>query len=167
MIGAIVLALVALWLALTLAYQYTPVQTALGRIDPFKFIPSWAFFAPRPASRDTQIVVRDLFPDGRFGPWAPVCFFPQRRLLHLLWNPAKRPRKILQDAAKSVKRTRRWARSEGVVQCSLPYLVILHYALRKYRHSIDAVAMQFAIVETSGRDHRRLWMTFLSQLHRL
>lgn len=165
--GAVVLILVMLWLVLTLAYQYTPWQAAIGRLDSFKFIPSWAFFAPKPANSDNHVVVREIRRNGTLGPWTPICYFPNRSLFQLIWHPSKRPLKIVQDAAKSIRRTRRWSHSEGVVQCSLPYLLILHYALRRYSCGPDAVALQFAVVETSGREERRIWITFLSDFHKL
>jgi hypothetical protein len=70
----------------------------LGRWDVFKLLPSWSFFAPSPANRDSHIVVRDLLHDGTLSAWSPVSRFPSRDLLHVIWHPAKRPRKILRDA---------------------------------------------------------------------
>jgi hypothetical protein len=166
-IGPLVCIVVVLWLILTLAYQYDRVQVAIGRLDPFKLLPSWAFFAPNPAYRDLHIVVRELRANGTLGPCTPICFFPDRSLGHLFWNPAKRPRKILQDAVQSMKRFRRWSASEKVLQCSLPYLLILHYVTTQYSRGPDAVAVQFAVIETSGWEDRRIWITFLSGFHRL
>lgn len=158
---------VAAWLLATLAYQYSPVQEAVARLDPFKLLPSWAFFAPHPAYHDYHLIVRELRRDGTLGPCTPVGRFPDRRLADLLWNPAKRPRKILQDAMQAIKRLRRWSASEEVVQCSLPYLLLLHYAGTQHACGADAIALQFAVVESSGRNERRLWISFVSGFHRL
>ncbi|NML43203.1 hypothetical protein HHL11_05535 [Ramlibacter sp. G-1-2-2] len=165
--GVIACVLVAAWLLATLAYQYSPVQVAVARRDPFKLLPSWAFFAPHPAYRDYHLVVRELRRDGTLGPCLPVGLFPDRRLADLVWNPAKRPRKILQDAMQAIKRLRRWSASEQVVQCSLPYLLLLHYASTQHACGPDAIALQFAVVESAGRDGRRLWISFVSGFHRL
>lgn len=165
--AAVACVVVLLWLLVTLAYQYSPVQVAIGRVDPFKLLPSWAFFAPRPAYHDAHLVVRELRRNATLGPCTPVGSFPDREPLHLLWNPAKRPRKVLQDAMQAVKRLRRWSASDEVVQCSLPYLLLLHYASRHYRCGPDAIALQFAVVETTGSGERRLWISFVSGFHRL
>lgn len=165
-IGPIAIGMVVLWLVATAAHQYVPFQRVLGRLDPLKLLPSWRFFAPNPANRDSHIVFRDIHSDGTVSGWRPVCFFPTRHILQLVWHPAKRPRKILRDAAKSIKQTRRAALSKGVVQCSLPYLIVLHYCLAQHARATNAVARQFAIIETSGREDRRIWITFISEFHR-
>jgi hypothetical protein len=158
---------VSVWLLATILYQLAPFQGRIGRLDGLKLLPSWSFFAPSPANRDSHIVVRELLSDGALSAWSPVCFFPSRSLLDLLWNPAKRPRKILRDAAKSIRHTARRSLSRNVVQCSLPYLVILHHCLMQRSRAQSAVAVQFAVVDTSGREERRLWITFISEFHRL
>jgi hypothetical protein len=167
LLGGLACALVVLWLALSLAYQYGPVAEAIGRVDPFKLLPSWAFFAPNPTYRDEHLLVRELRRDGTLGPCTPLDGFPDRRPLHLAWNPAKRPRKILQDAVQSVKRLRRWSASEQVVHCSLPYLLLLHHVRMRHACSPAAVALQFIVVESSGGNERRLWISFVSGFHRL
>jgi hypothetical protein len=166
-IGPIAVGLVILWLLATIAFQHAVFQRILGPWDVFKLLPSWSFFAPSPANRDSHIVVRDLHRDGALGAWSPVSRFPSRSLLHLIWHPEKRPRKILRDASKSIKTTCRRSASKGVVQCSLPYLVVLHYGLKRNPPEADVAARQFAIVETSGREKRRLWITFISDFHRI
>jgi hypothetical protein len=165
-VGPVAVGLVVLWLLATIAYQYAPFRMGVGRFDVFKMLPSWSFFAPRPATRDSHIVVRDLLLDGTISAWRPVSFFPTRAMLQLIWHPAKRPRKILRDASKAIKLTRDRAASKDVIQCSLPYLIILHYCNSQIPRAWDAIARQFAIVETSGRAGRRIWITFISEFHR-
>lgn len=165
-VGSIAIGLVLLWLLGTIAYQLSAFRRVLGRFDGSGIFPSWSFFAPSPATRDSHIVVRDLFLDGTVGAWAPVSFFPTRTALHVIWHPAKRPRKILRDASKSIRLTRRHSVSNGVVQCSLPYLLILHYCIARHSRAGNAIARQFAIIETSGREDRRIWITFISEFHR-
>ncbi|WP_128597445.1 hypothetical protein [Paraburkholderia kirstenboschensis] len=163
--GLIAVGLVLLWLVATVLYQYAAFQGILGPWDVFKLLPSWCFFA-HPATRDSHLVLRDLLRDGTVTTWIPLSNFPSRRLLHVVWHPAKRPRKVLRDAAKIIKLTRSRSESKGVVQCSLPYLVILHFCMRQCPLDDHVVARQFAIVETSGRDARRIWITFISEFHR-
>lgn len=166
-LGIVACAVVVLWLLATLAYQYSPVQVAIERRAPFKLLPAWAFFAPNPAYHDYHLVVRELRRNGTLGPCTPIGASPDRRLSHLIWHPAKRPERVLQDAMQSIKRLRRWSASDQVVQCSLPYLLLLHYATTQYRCGPEAVAMHFIVVETSGRDEKRVWISFVSGFHRL
>jgi hypothetical protein len=165
-VGPVAIGMVVLWLLATIAYQYAPSRPTLGRLDMFKLLPSWSFFAPYPATRDSHVVVRDLLRGGAVTAWRPIYSFPTRTLGQVIWHPAKRPRKILRDASKSLKITRDRSTSKGVVQCSLPYLLILHYCQVQPRPAQEAVARQFAIVETSGREGRRIWIAFISEFHR-
>lgn len=165
--GQIACALVATWLLLTLAYQYIPLQTAIARIDAWQLLPSWAFFAPQPAYHDAFLLVRELNRDGSLGALRVVCGPTQRRWFDALWNPDKRPQRVLQDAAQSVRRLRRWAGSEEVVLTSIPYLLLLHHATRGCPRDKGARALQFIIVETSGREEKRIWISFVSGFHRL
>ncbi len=167
LVGSIAVGVVLIWLLATIAYQNSPLRPLLARFDVFKILPSWSFFAPNPATRDSHIVIRDLLIDGTLSAWRPISFFPRREMLHVVWHPAKRPRKILRDASKSIKLTHRRSNSKGVVQCSLPYLIILHYCNLQGPRAWNAVARQFAVVETSGREGRRIWITFISGFHRL
>lgn len=158
---------VVAWLLATLVYQYSPVQVAVDRHDPFKVLPSWAFFAPNPAYHDYHLLVRELRRDGSFGPCVAIGKYAERRLTHAIWNPAKRPQRVLLDAMQAIKRFRRWSASEDVLQCSLPYLLLLHHAILHYQRGADAAALQFVVAETSGRDGKRIWIAFVSGFHRL
>jgi len=166
-LGIAAVAVVTLWLIASALYQFGAFRRTLSRLDLLEVLPSWSFFAPHPATRDSHVVIQDLREDGTLSGWQTLTNLPPRRLRDLVWNPTKRPRKILRDAGKAVQRTRRHSGSEGVVQCSMAYLVILHYCLHSRPHDRSAVARQFAIVETSGRQDRRLWVTFISIFHRL
>jgi hypothetical protein len=166
-VDSVAVGLVVLWLLLSIMHQVASLQSWLGRWDVLNLLPSWSFFAPSPANRDSHVVVRDLLADGTLGRWESASVFPPRLLSHLVWHPEKRPRKILRDAGKAIRITRRHATNDEVVQCSLPYLVVLHHCIKGHAPGSNAVARQFAIVETSGREDRRLWITFISQFHPL
>ncbi len=166
-VGAAACGLIVLWLLVTLAYQYDPLQVAVERRVPLKLLPSWAFFAPHPAYHDYWLVARELRRDLTLGPCTAIGSFDERRLLHVVWNPSKRARRVLQDAMQSIKRLRKWSASDQVVQCSLPYLLLLHHVTAQYACGPDAIAVQFAVVETSGRDGKRVWISFVSGFHRL
>src|SRR5436305_14853778 len=96
-LGLAPVGLVLIWLLATILYQWKFFRTFLGRIDLFKLLPSWSFFAPNPATRDSHIVIRDLLRNGTTSVWRPVSAFPTRAVRHVIWHPAKRPRKILRD----------------------------------------------------------------------
>lgn len=164
--GFLAVAVVLLWLVATLAFQHATLRGVIGPWDVFKVLPSWSFFAPNPATRDSHLLVRDLLRDGTLTAWAPIASFPSRSLLHIVWHPEKRPRKILRDAAKAIRLTRSRSSSKGVTQCSIPYLVILHFCMTRHPFPANVLARQFATVDTSGRDNRRIWITFISEFHR-
>lgn len=165
--GPIACALVGTWLLLTLVYQYSPLQARMAWMAAWQLLPSWAFFAPKPAYHDVFLLVRALREDGSVGAFRLVRGPIERTWLHALWNPEKRPQRVFQDAAQSVRRLRRWAASEDVVMTSLPYLLLLHHAVRHCQRDRGARALQFIIVETSGREEKRLWISFVSGFHRL
>jgi hypothetical protein len=167
LVGVAACVVVVAWLLATLVYQHSPVQVVIDRKAPFKLLPSWAFFAPNPAYHDYHLLVRELRRDGSLGPCVAISEPADRRLTHLIWNPAKRPQRVLQDAMQAIKRLRRWSASEEVVQCSLPYLLLLHHATAQHQRDPDATALQFVVVETSGRDGKRIWISFASGFHRL
>jgi hypothetical protein len=165
--GLIACALIGAWLLLTLAYQYFPFQATLARRDAWHMLPSWAFFAPRPTYHDPYLLVRDLRADGSLGALRIVRGPSERTWLHPLWNPDKRAQRVFQDAAQAIRRLRRWAACEDVVLASLPYLLLLHDAVRHLERDSGVQARQFIIVETSGREEERLWISFVSGFHRV
>jgi hypothetical protein len=162
-LGYIPIVIVSFWLFGTILYQHSFFRQHLGKYDPLKLLPTWSFFAPRPASRDSHIVIRDLLHNGQTTNWITLSCFPNRRLLHTIWHPAKRPRKVLRDASKSIRIYSDTA-SPDLVQYSLQYILLLHFCTQFPRLE-NAVARQFAIVESSGRQDRRLWITFISGFH--
>ncbi|WFU81704.1 hypothetical protein QA645_02845 [Bradyrhizobium sp. CIAT3101] len=163
-LGTTAIGLVGIWLVLTLAYQYKPLGSKMGRFDYLRLLPSWTFFAPNPATRDYHLVVRDKLSDGNLTDWAEVAIVERRRQLDVIWHPAKRRRKILSDAAQSIKLLNRNVNTQAV-QHSLPYLIILHYCMKHHPLPPSTVARQFGFVETSSRSDRKLWLSYLSDLH--
>lgn len=157
---------VALWLIATLAYQYKPFAKRLIKIDPFQLLPRWTFFAPNPSIRDAHLLVRYELSDQSLGRWHTVPFAGPRRPLDCVWNPNKRARKVLSDATQSLKvmRARKW--SHANLQCTLPYLLLLRYCWARSERPDDAVSYQYAIVETSNRENRAIWLAFVSAFHR-
>ncbi len=164
--GTAAVVLVVIWLLLTLAYQYKPIGRKMGRFDFCRLLPSWTFFAPSPATRDYHLLIRDQLSNGELSDWCEVTMAQPRGKFDGIWHPAKRRRKILSDAAQSIKLLNRETES-SVVQHSLPYLLILHYCVTQHARSASSEARQFAFVETSGIKDRKLWVTFISKFHPL
>lgn len=165
--GSIACVFVVVWLMATVLNQISRFQAWLARRDPYNLLPSWAFFAPNPGYHDYHLLARELRRNGSLGPCIAITELPERRHWHAIWNPAKRSQRALQDAMQAVKRLRRWSKANAVVQSSLPYLLLLHYVLTEYPASSDATALQFIVVETTGREGKRVWISFVSGFHRL
>lgn len=163
--GLIAFGIVGFWLALTLPYQYTPWSRRLSRMDLFGLLPRWTFFAPNPATRDLHLVVRDKLKSGVLTGWREIQFSEPRNVLEALWHPSKRPRKAVGDAAHSLKAIAR--EREMWLPGSLPYLMILNCCLNGAPTTKNVIARQFAIVETTGRKDRILWILYSSQFHPL
>ncbi len=165
-VDLLAIALVSAWLVATMAYQHPRLRPRLSRFDPFRLLPAWSFFAPHPVTRDNHVVVRGVLEDGTVTPWCNATRFPARSWRDAVWNPSKRPQKVLRDASRSLKIMRGRSGSPAAVECSLAYLLVLH-ACRVQPAVRDAVALQFAIVETSGHQDRAMWITFVSRVHPL
>jgi hypothetical protein len=157
---------VLIWLIATLAYQYRPFAKRLVQIVPLQLLPRWTFFAPNPAVRDSHLLIRYELSDGSFGRWHTVPFAGPRSPLDCVWNPTKRPRKVLSDATQSLKVIRARNRSIANLQCTLPYLLLLRHCWSRPERPRDAISYQFAIVETSNRENRAIRLAFVSGLHK-
>lgn len=128
-------------------------------------LPRWTFFAPNPATRDLHLVVRDRLLSGELTEWEELEYAPERGNFDAVWHPGKRSRKAVTDAAQSLKMIVR--RNVMWVPGSLPYLVILNMCVHGVPRKLQATARQFALVETSGRVDRQLWIVYSSQFHPL
>jgi hypothetical protein len=91
-------------------------------------IPSWSFFAPRPADRDQAVFYRDRDDTGGLSPWRELPVSTRYKgLAAILWNPDSRPKKAISDA---VSHLLRLAPRSGPVPdhivLSVPYLLLLN-----------------------------------------
>lgn len=168
MLSAVFLAILGLWLLLTILAQFHPspwVRWVQAR-DALTLIPDWSFFAPEPIAGDLQILYRDLLFDGQLTPWKEVTFH-NASLLRAIWNPEKRRRKtsvttatlLLQQVARHPNRRELFV--------SLPYLVTLMQVMTMPCSNASA-SRQFLIVHTFGsHTSQEAQLLFLSPLHRL
>lgn len=165
--GFVAICVVTILLFATLLYQYHPIGRIVGRFDVFRILPKWTFFAPNPSVRDCHLVIRDRIPGGRTTPWSEVSVGVERTTVDFIWHPSKRSHKVFSDAVQSIKLLRREGWSNRSLETSLPYLMILHFCSRQERITDRTEARQFAIIETSGREERRIWVAFISDFHQL
>lgn len=157
---------VAAWLILTVFAQFRPLAARISLYDPFRFIPTWTFFAPNPGVVDYHVVVRDELSDGSLTGWRSIDIAPGRHFWNFLWNPQKRPKKILLDAVQSlVTISRMPSYADGYEVVSLPYLLILHLAETSPNIYSGNTRRQFAIVHSSGHVEKSIQLSYLSQFH--
>ncbi|MFI1106138.1 hypothetical protein [Streptomyces melanogenes] len=170
MTAALLTAVSGCWLLAT-------VLVALpARADPLKaripawlnpVVPSWTFFAPRPAVNDTILLYRDVSVRGDVGPLREV--WPRTR-------PCGRAGKAVDDAVSHLLQS--IGESEpgepaaelerahtAQVMLSVPYLMLLNRCAGAV-HDPTADRLQFAIARASRRAEQPE-VLFLSATHRL
>lgn len=142
------LLILALFLILSAASQVrTPVENRLRTLDLFNWLPFWNFFAPRPGTLDFHLLYRDQLPDGVLTSWREIPLGQQRRWHDFLWNPRRRLKKALFDAAGGIKR--KSAREDGPdVRITVPYLLLLTYVSGLPR-IYPAVKTQFLVMAST------------------
>ena len=157
---------IGIWLLLTLIYQHSTYGAVVARFDIFRLLPRWTFFAPNPGVADYHLIVRDRDSAEKPGKWRAVEFAKDRHYSNILWNPQKRPKKILSDAVQLLKAISR-SSAAGVASDSLsiPYLLLLKYSLEVLPLGEDMGARQFGIVESTGHASRATNIIYLSLFH--
>jgi hypothetical protein len=144
-------ALFGAWFVLSVINQFSfRWFDRVKAFDYFSLIPYWTFFAPNPGQTDYHLVYRDRLPNGSTTPWCEVALTEPRGPVAFIWNPRKRPKKVLADVAMSIARLVRTDPSvEPLVIVSFQYLLILNYLMRSLP-APAGIQRQFAIVETAG-----------------
>ncbi|WP_424888893.1 hypothetical protein [Streptomyces sp. XH2] len=172
MLSTVVAVLLGLWLAVTVLAALPRIGGAVRSRVPAWFsplVPSWTFFAPRPATRDQILMYRDFLAGGAACP------------LREVWpggGPRGRAGKAASDAIghllEAVAESRRAGRGHGPEEARLrdarlmvgtPYLLLLGRAAAA-PHDATAVGYQFAIAAASLREESPE-VIFVSAVHRL
>jgi hypothetical protein len=164
-LGELAITLASAYLGLTLVYQYRPAADVIAPYDRFHLLPRWTFFAPRPASKDGHLITRYELVDGTMSPWENVEIQAARGRFDPIWNPGKRARKVVSDCINGLKLVQQRHGSGPHLKFYIPYLTFLNLAHNLARGHAKARSVQFAIIETSGRHDRRIWIYFVSELH--
>ncbi|MFC9892554.1 hypothetical protein ACFVMC_02555 [Nocardia sp. NPDC127579] len=167
MITVLTAAVLASWLLVTVLVPMPLVGKVVGRALPACFaplVPSWTFFAPRPAIDDRVLCYRDLLSNGEVSPLRAV--WPDAR-------PPGRTRKAVGDASAQLSTLLSAgpdanpsdAGRKVEIMVSPPYLLLLARCVAA-RHDVTAVGVQFVVVLTNLRgDPPRV--VFTSAMHRL
>jgi hypothetical protein len=164
-LGELSIALASAYLGLTIVYQYRPAADAIARFDRFHLLPRWTFFAPRPASKDGHLIARYELVDGTMSLWENVEMDAPRGRFDPIWNPGKRARKVISDCINGLKLVHQRHGPGPHLKFYIPYLTFLNLVDNLARGREDVRKVQFAIIETSGRLNRRIWVYFVSELH--
>lgn len=151
------------WFAASVVAQLPgTVASRLRSLDPVGLLPSWSFFAPRPARTDSHLVYRHILTSGAVTDWTEA-FVWRPSATQWFWNPDRRAEKAISDASSHISR-----RSDlRGVQWSIPYLLLLNYVSGLPR-TTDAAAVQFALLGSFGHHHgREPFVRFVSDCHPL
>ncbi len=165
---AVAAVLFAVWLLVTIAYQFRLKGwvLALKRYDDFAMIPAWTFFAPNPATTDTHLLYRDKLACGDVMRWREVPFHPGP--LRSLWNPRKRFQKGLSDLGNELRHSAPYHREDpDFMLIDTGFLALLNFVTCQ-PHASSAVYTQFAVARSYGRGSARACdVVFLSRFHRI
>ena len=118
--------------------------------DVFALMPVWTFFAPNPGTTDTRVLWRERLVDGAVSAWREIEP-PTGGLLRTVWNPRKRIRKAITDAAPIVARRAASEPDNKLLLVSIPFLMLLNHVSSQPASPL-AAARQFVIVQTAGAD---------------
>jgi hypothetical protein len=149
-----IVVVLSIWFVLTVANQVHQARRRLnGTLNSFGVLPSLGLFAPEPRDVDYHLVWRDRRADGTYGAWSEIVVEPGGAA-RAIWNPTSREVGALLQivAALSILNSAvvpACRNAERIVLVSLPYLILLNVALAQPR-AADAVARQFAVLETTG-----------------
>lgn len=157
------------WLTISLAWNLRILPKPIGAFCRLLFvIPEWAFFAPNPLISDYRVSVRRICASSCDSHVTPL-HFERAGIWRIAFNPAKRPRKFLDDVISLIFEELRVANSSNYreVHVSLPYLLLLNFA--RSQVVSRSVARIVIIIEESRviSGHRVTHTLFESVGHRV
>lgn len=147
----IVIALLVLWLVLSLAAQFEswPPALQLRRFDLFGLLPNWNLFAPRPSVSDYHVLWRPLSSTGEpLGRWIELRTAPRNPWFGGLWNPRRRDYKALIDIVAWLHTEMRRA-PDSDASTRVPYRLLLNHVARRVPAPVER--FQFLVLKLSRR----------------
>lgn len=122
----------------------------LREVDVFGLLPGWNFFAPNPGRVDYHLLFRDELPNGARTPWREIPLTRDRRWFHAFWNPERRLKKTVFDAAGAIAVELRAGSPD--VRLSVGYLHLMNF-VTAYRRVYPFRSTQFLLmVSTPAHD---------------
>ena len=109
-----------------------------------RFIPSWFFFAPYPASHSLYFLFRDKLRNGQMTKWQKITINSKIDGLCIIWNPTQNLDKVIHDIAVDLERHY----NQESIKLSVPYQAILSYVINIPR-TTDPIATQFLCIRNS------------------
>lgn len=94
-----VLCIFALWAVASVAVLVPRFTQWMREHDVAGLLPEWKFFAPIPGRGDFYLLYRDLYAES-ITDWTEIDLGGERRWWNCFWNPRRRERKALFDAAR-------------------------------------------------------------------
>jgi hypothetical protein len=167
MSDVLIVGVLASWFVLSCLNQVRRgawVPGLVRRLDIFRFLPIWTFFAPNPGSTDVRIFFRDHSGHG-VGPWRLADRDDDVvRAVRALWNPRKRVRKAISDAVAALESARRRGTPVSHLVVDASYLLLLFH-VNDQPDDFATTARQFAISRNVGRDARTNSVILVSPRH--
>lgn len=155
------------WLCSALA-QLRPLRRRLLRwwdhspLGPL--LPSYTFFAPRPATYDLRLLMRHWSGEAPTD-WREVVLAERWRWYHALWNPSKRQSKALSDLMRELSQL---ASAPRTVQLLSGYYLHLLTLVDGFAAPPETTHVQFAVVRTSAINQGQIPVpVVVSERHRL
>jgi len=170
----IVLSFYLLFACLTCLNQLSipRLQRALARIDIFRLLPVWTFFAPNPGVSDYHLVYRCRDKNGNISPFKKVSLRNKKNIANAIWNPGKRSQKALNDFVQDIRRmisdNDMDETNEHLLKLSFSYIVTLHYCTELVKQTFEEASVQFMILESFGYfELRKPRLILNSEFHRI
>jgi hypothetical protein len=169
----------ASWTALYSAFAVWGTLTVLRNLDQsprvlFKAsrlgiaIPNYRFFGPTPGMYDLNLLVRHRNGDGSLTGWNEVVVSEERRLIHTIWGPFRRPEKAITDAVRDIYRDGHKVLSAQFLPQTMGYKILLNVARNQVPHDPAAAEVQFAICQLAVHEPQLVpQLTYVSAFHDL
>lgn len=137
------------WMAVSILYQFKfRALQPIKKFDTFGLIPTWTFFAPRPISKDYQLVLGISDQHRECVDWVDLNLVVERRFFHWFWNPNQRINKVIGDIIRSLRKISSDNSIDSVIG-SFQYVLLLNYLAHR-EMGISYNKIQFVILVSHG-----------------